>query len=98
LSRDETWTVSAYPDIASNGRAPASGPAQQHIAFLFRLLLPPPALDELGQDRVVLGQIASLGGAEPAELRLSGPTTGEQKLGKGRPDLPLGAARTKENP
>jgi hypothetical protein len=34
--------------------------------------------------------------AEAAELRLSGPTTGEHKLGEGRADLPLGAARTKE--
>jgi hypothetical protein len=34
--------------------------------------------------------------AEAAELRLSGPITGEQKLGEGRADLPLGAARTKD--
>lgn len=35
---------------------------------------------------------------EAAELRLSGPITGEQKLGEGLPELPLvgnaGAART----
>jgi hypothetical protein len=38
--------------------------------------------------------------AEAAELRLSGPTTGEQKLGEGSWELPLvgnaGAARTKD--
>jgi hypothetical protein len=37
---------------------------------------------------------------EAAELRLSGPMTGEQKLGEGLLDLPLvgnaGAARTKD--
>jgi hypothetical protein len=37
---------------------------------------------------------------EAAELRLSGPITGEQKLGEGLPELPLvgnaGAARTKD--
>jgi hypothetical protein len=30
---------------------------------------------------------------ETAEMRLSGPTTGEQKLGEGRPDLPLGGGQ-----
>jgi hypothetical protein len=32
------------------------------------------------------------------ELRLSGPMTGEQKLGEGLAGLPLGAARSKEKP
>lgn len=38
--------------------------------------------------------------AEAAELRLSGPTSGEQKLGEGQAKLPLArkAARTKEQP
>jgi hypothetical protein len=33
---------------------------------------------------------------EAAELRLSGPMTGEQKLGEGLRELPLGAARPKD--
>ena len=32
---------------------------------------------------------------ETAELRLSGPMTGEQKLGEGARELPLGAAQIK---
>jgi hypothetical protein len=32
---------------------------------------------------------------EAAKLRLSGPITGEQKLGEGLAELPLGAARAK---
>ena len=36
--------------------------------------------------------------AEAAELRLRGPTTGEQKLGEGLAELPLGAVSTKEKP
>jgi hypothetical protein len=35
---------------------------------------------------------------EAAKLRLSGPMTGEQKLGEGLAELPLGAARTKGKP
>jgi hypothetical protein len=35
---------------------------------------------------------------EAAELRLSGPMMGEQKLGEGAPELPLGAARMKKRP
>ena len=39
---------------------------------------------------------------EAAELRLSGPTTGEQKLGEGLPELPLSGTpappRAKEKP
>jgi hypothetical protein len=34
--------------------------------------------------------------AETAKMRLSGPMTGEQKLGEGLAELPLGALRTKE--
>ena len=34
--------------------------------------------------------------AETAQMRLSGPMTGEQKLGNGLPELPLSAARTKD--
>ena len=33
---------------------------------------------------------------EAAELRLSGPMEGEQKLGEGARELPLGAARMKK--
>ena len=36
--------------------------------------------------------------AEAAELRLSGPMEGEQKLGEGALELPLGAARMKKRP
>ena len=35
---------------------------------------------------------------EAAELRLSGPMVGEQKLGEGARELPLGAARIKKRP
>ena len=35
---------------------------------------------------------------EAAKLKLSGPMSGEQKLGEGLRELPLGAARAKENP